>query len=54
MVDTGNKKLKYDQITEELREMILSGQIQAGDKLPSENVLSVQYQVSRPDRKSVV
>ena len=47
MADTGNKKLKYDQITEELRGMILSGQIQAGEKLPSENVLSERYQVSR-------
>lgn len=47
MADVGSKKLKYDQIAEDLREMILTGQIQAGEKLPSENVLSDRYQVSR-------
>lgn len=46
-MDNTGKKLKYDQITDDLKEMILSGQIQAGEKLPSENVLSEQYRVSR-------
>lgn len=42
-----SKQLKYYQIMEDLKELIMSGQISAGDKLPSENELSVKYQVSR-------
>ena len=34
------KQLKYFQLMEDLKEKILSGEIQAGDKLPSENELS--------------
>ena len=34
-MDNTGKKLKYDQITDDLKEMILSGQIQAGEKLQS-------------------
>lgn len=41
------KQLKYFQIMEDLKEQIISGKIQAGDKLPSENELSQQYQISR-------
>lgn len=41
------KQLKYSRLMEELKEQILSGEIQAGDKLPSENELSAKYSVSR-------
>lgn len=42
-----SKQLKYYQIIEDLKELIMSGKISAGDKLPSENELSAKYQVSR-------
>ena len=41
------KQLKYSKLMEDLREKMVSGEIQAGDRLPSENELSAQYQVSR-------
>lgn len=41
------KELKYVKLMEDLKEKILSGEIQTGDKLPSENELSSQYQISR-------
>lgn len=41
------KQLKYFQLMEDLREQILSGKIQPGGRLPSENELSASYQVSR-------
>ncbi len=41
------KKLKYVDICEDLRSQILEAKIKPGDKLPSENVLSAQYSVSR-------
>lgn len=41
------KQLKYFKLMEDLKEQILKGDIQAGDKLPSENELSAAYQVSR-------
>ena len=41
------KELKYYRLMEDLKEKILSGEIRTGDKLPSENELSMQYQVSR-------
>lgn len=41
------KKLKYVDICEDLRSRILEVKIKPGDKLPSENELSVQYGVSR-------
>lgn len=40
-------KAKYYTLMEDLKEDILSGKIRAGEKLPSENQLSDQYQVSR-------
>lgn len=46
MVEKG-KELKYSKLMQELKEQILSGKIKAGQKLPSENVLSAQYQISR-------
>ena len=42
-----DKKLKYTQLMDDLKNQILSGQIKAGEKLPSENVLSAKYGVSR-------
>jgi GntR family transcriptional regulator of arabinose operon len=41
------KKLKYFELTEELRRKILNGEVKPQDKLPSENELSAAYQVSR-------
>lgn len=41
------KQLKYFQLMEDLKAKILAGEIQAGDKLPSENELSAQYKISR-------
>ena len=41
------KDLKYYRLMEDLKEKILSGEVKAGDKLPSENELSSQYHVSR-------
>ena len=45
--DVNSKKLKYYQLMEDLKEQILTGQIQAGEKIPSENELSERYKVSR-------
>lgn len=42
-----DKKLKYYDLMEDLRGQILSGTIKPGEKLPSENMLSSQYEVSR-------
>ena len=45
-----NKKsasLKYQQIEEELKQLILEEQIKPGEKMPSENVLTAKYGVSR-------
>lgn len=41
------KQPKYFDLMEELEQKILSGTYRAGDKLPSENELSRDYQVSR-------
>ena len=41
------KELKYYRLMEDLKEKILSGEVKAGDKLPSENELSSIYHVSR-------
>jgi GntR family transcriptional regulator of arabinose operon len=42
-----DKRQKYVDLMEDLRGQILSGDIGAGEKLPSENELSAAYQVSR-------
>jgi len=42
-----SNQLKYHHIAEDLKNLIFSDSIQAGDKLPSENELSHRYQVSR-------
>lgn len=47
MKQNTGKQLKYFQLMEDLKEQILSGRIQAGEKLPSENELSAAYQISR-------
>lgn len=44
---TENGKPKYFTLMEELKEKIISGRIQPGEKLPSENQLTVQYSLSR-------
>ena len=41
------KKPKYYDLMEDLRRQITAGRLKPGDKLPSENELSAQYQVSR-------
>lgn len=45
--DNKSAKLKYNQIEEELKALILEEKIKPGEKMPSENVLSKQYGVSR-------
>ena len=40
---TENGKPKYFTLMEELKEKIISGRIQPGEKLPSENQFTVQY-----------
>ena len=45
-MDNGQQR-KYLQIKDDLKQLIFSGEIQPGEKLPSENMLSTQYQVSR-------
>jgi len=45
--DMQQKELKYFKLMEDLKEKILKGEITAGEKLPSENELSYQYNVSR-------
>lgn len=47
MKEIGEKQLKYNQIAENLKEEILSGRIRPGEKLPSENTLAKEYEVSR-------
>ncbi|HIT91267.1 MAG TPA: GntR family transcriptional regulator [Candidatus Merdenecus merdavium] len=42
-----NGKTKYVMLVEELRASMLRGDIKSGDKLPSENQLSTQYNISR-------
>lgn len=42
-----DKKLKYYDLMEDLRAQMRSGEIKPGEKLPSENQLSAQYDVSR-------
>lgn len=42
-----DKKLKYYDLMEDLREKILSGEVKPGEKIPSENQLSSEYEVSR-------
>lgn len=41
------KKLKYHDLMEDLRDKIFNGEIKPGEKLPSENELSAEYQISR-------
>lgn len=47
MMQGEGKQLKYFQLMEDLKNQILSGKLQPGDKLPSENELSSKYNVSR-------
>ena len=42
-----DKRLKYHDLVEELRDKILSGQIRPGEKLPSENELAAAHAISR-------
>lgn len=47
-MDSGNgKQLKYYKLMEDLKHKIMEGELSPGEKLPSENELSAQYQVSR-------
>lgn len=41
------QKLKYSKLAEDLKQIIQSGEIVPGDKLPSENELSNKYRISR-------
>lgn len=42
-----DKKLKYYDLMEDLRKQMIVGEIKPGEKLPSENQLSAEYEVSR-------
>lgn len=42
-----NKQAKYYQLMEDLKAQIISGNLKAGDKLPSENELADRYKISR-------
>ena len=44
---TEQREVKYYRLMEDLKEKILTSELKAGDKLPSENQLSREYQVSR-------
>lgn len=46
-MENGNGKSKYYMLMEQLKADILSGRIQAGEKLPSENQLAASYGISR-------
>lgn len=46
-MENENGKAKYFTLMEQLKEDILSGKIQAGEKLPSENELAARYGISR-------
>lgn len=41
------KQPKYFKLMNDLKEKIIKGEIREGDKLPSENMLSAEYQISR-------
>lgn len=47
MAQKEGQKLKYSHLAEDLKDMILEGKIQAGEKLPSENELASRYKISR-------
>ena len=46
-----NGKAKYYALMEEMKTDILSGKIRPGEKLPSENQLSVRYGLPRSLRR---
>lgn len=48
MSGQGREQAKYRQIAERFRSRILSGELRAGDEVPSERALAVEYEVSRP------
>ena len=54
MENQKGKQLKYVQLMADLKEKILSGEIQPGEKIPSENILAAQYQVSRQTVRKVI
>ncbi len=47
MISENGKQLKYNKIIEDLKDLISSGKLLAGEQLPSENELSARYCVSR-------
>lgn len=47
MEKVNSQNLKYSKLTEDLKQLILNGEIVPGDKLPSENELSARYRISR-------
>ena len=46
--NTPNRNAMYEVIADKIEEMILSDEMQASEKLPSEAVLSEKFGVSRP------
>lgn len=47
MFDTIGSKKNYEYIVEQIKEMILLGQLQVGERLPTENELGEKFGVSR-------
>lgn len=45
---SGQPPAKFRRIADDFRTRILSGELRAGDEVPSERVLAAQYEVSRP------
>lgn len=47
MAATGSRPLEYERVAEELRSMIVLGELRPGDRLPSEGELTARMAVSR-------
>ena len=45
-MNTESGKAKYYTLMEQLKEDILSGKIRAGEKLPSENELAAEFDIT--------
>ncbi len=48
-----NKRV-YQQVAEQVQEMILSGALRPGDRLPSERVMAAEFGVSRNSVREAV
>ena len=53
MASIKRKKLS-DSVIEEIKRMLLSGELQEGDKLPNQNEFAAQLGVSRPSLREAL